>query len=245
VQKEGEHGKAFAYKTVNADVLGWVIARVTGKSIGNALSEHIWSKLGAEHDAYFTVDSIGTEFAGGGLNTNLRDMARFGEMMRNQGRVGTVQVVPQSVVSDIAQGADPAQFAQGGYPLLQGWSYRNMWWVSHNSHGAYMARGIYGQSLYIDPKAEMVIARFGSHPVAPNSANDAFTLPAFAASSPQKPWAQPHGGQNQPKADPRPTETIVVIALPTPQRIRRPSAAAKRHCLHRLPTGCQQLLCNV
>jgi CubicO group peptidase (beta-lactamase class C family) len=181
VQKEGEHGKAFAYKTVNADVLGWVIARVTGKSIGNALSEHIWSKLGAEHDAYFTVDSIGTEFAGGGLNTNLRDMARFGEMMRNQGRVGTVQVVPQSVVSDIAQGADPAQFAQGGYPLLQGWSYRNMWWVSHNSHGAYMARGIYGQSLYIDPKAEMVIARFGSHPVAPNSANDAFTLPAFAA----------------------------------------------------------------
>ena len=181
VQKEGEHGKAFAYKTVNSDVMAWVIARVTGKSMSEMFSERIWSKLGVEHDAYFTVDSIGTEFAGGGLNTNLRDMARFGEMMRNKGRVGTHQVVPEAVVADIAKGASPEQFAQAGFPWLKGWSYRNMWWISHNSHGAYMARGIHGQSLYIDPKAEMVIARFGSHPIASGNANDPFTLPAFAA----------------------------------------------------------------
>lgn len=56
-----------------------------------------------------------------------------------------------------------------------------MWWVSHNAHGAYMARGIHGQSLYIDPKAEMVIARFASHPMASNVHNDAVTLPAFEA----------------------------------------------------------------
>jgi CubicO group peptidase (beta-lactamase class C family) len=181
VQKEGEHGRAFAYKTVNSDVMAWVIARVTGKSMSEMFSERIWRKLGVEHDAYFTVDSIGTEFAGGGLNTNLRDMARFGEMMRNNGRVGSQQVVPQAVVADIAKGASPEQFAQAGYPWLKGWSYRNMWWISHNSHGAYMARGIHGQSLYIDPKAEMVIARFGSHPIASGNANDPFTLPAFAA----------------------------------------------------------------
>jgi CubicO group peptidase (beta-lactamase class C family) len=181
VQKEGEHGKAFAYKTVNSDVMAWVIARVTGKSMSEMFSERIWRKLGVEHDAYFTVDSIGTEFAGGGLNTNLRDMARFGEMMRNNGRVGSQQVVPHSVVADITKGASPEQFAQAGYPWLKGWSYRNMWWISHNSHGAYMARGIHGQSLYIDPKAEMVIARFGSHPIASGNANDPFTLPAFAA----------------------------------------------------------------
>jgi len=181
VQKEGEHGRAFAYKTVNSDVMAWVIARVTGKSMSEMFSERIWRKLGVEHDAYFTVDSIGTEFAGGGLNTNLRDMARFGEMMRNNGRVGSQQVVPEAVVADIVKGASPEQFAQAGYPWLKGWSYRNMWWISHNSHGAYMARGIHGQSLYIDPKAEMVIARFGSHPIASGNANDPFTLPAFAA----------------------------------------------------------------
>jgi len=56
-----------------------------------------------------------------------------------------------------------------------------MWWVSHNAHGAYMARGIHGQSLYIDPQAEMVIARFASHPMAGNVHNDPVTLPAFDA----------------------------------------------------------------
>jgi CubicO group peptidase (beta-lactamase class C family) len=85
VKKEGEHGGAFAYKTVNSDALGWVIRRVTGKTVGENLSERIWTKLGMEQDAYFSVDSAGTEFAGGGLNTGLRDLARFGEMMRNGG----------------------------------------------------------------------------------------------------------------------------------------------------------------
>jgi CubicO group peptidase (beta-lactamase class C family) len=181
VQKEGEHGGAFAYKTVNTDALGWVIRRVTGKSIGQNLSERIWSRIGAEQDAYFTIDTVGHEFAGGGLNTGLRDLARFGELMRNDGRWGADQVIPQAAVDDIRQGGDKAAFAQAGYALLPGWSYRDMWWVSHNAHGAYMARGIHGQSIYVDPKAEMVIARYGSHPIAANAGNDPVTLPAFHA----------------------------------------------------------------
>jgi CubicO group peptidase (beta-lactamase class C family) len=57
-----------------------------------------------------------------------------------------------------------------------------MWWVSHNEHGAIMARGIYGQAIYVDPKAEMVIARFASHPIAGNAVSlDYTTLPAFHA----------------------------------------------------------------
>ena len=179
VQKEGEHGGPFAYKTVNTDALGWVIRRVTGKSIGQNLSERIWSKLGMEQDAYFTVDSVGNEFAGGGLNASLRDMARFGEMLRMGGRAHGQQVVPQTVVEDIARGGDPKAFS--GYPTKPGWSYRNMWWVSHNPHGAYAAMGIHGQTIYIDPKAEMVIARFASNPLAPNGLIDPTSLPAYAA----------------------------------------------------------------
>ena len=64
---------------------------------------------------------------------------------------------------------------------IPGWSYRNMWWVTHNEHGAYTARGIHGQVIYIDPKAEMVIARFGSHPLAANSNFDPTSLPAYHA----------------------------------------------------------------
>ncbi|WP_369302338.1 hypothetical protein [Pseudomonas sp. N2-5-1-1] len=140
-----------------------------------------WSRLGSEQDAYFTVDSIGTPFAGSGLNAGLQDMARFGEMLRNGGRFNGQQIVPESVVKDIRQGGDKEAFAKAGYSQLKGWSYRAMWWVTHNPDGAYMARGVHGQSIYIHPAAEMVIVRFASHPVAANAANDGVTLPAYAA----------------------------------------------------------------
>ncbi len=181
VKPRGKHGEGFGYKTVNTDVLGWVIARVTGRNVAELLSERIWSRLGAEQDAYMTVDSIGTPFAGGGLNAGLRDLARFGEMLRNDGRLNGQQIVPKAVVDDIRQGGDKHAFAKGGYPLLQGWSYRNMWWITHNENGAFTARGVHGQRIYIDPGAEMVIVRYASNPIASNAANDPTTIPAFEA----------------------------------------------------------------
>jgi len=180
VKKEGEHGSAFAYKTVNSDALGWVIRRVTGKSVGENLSERIWSKLGTEQDAFFSVDTVGNEFAGGGLNTGLRDLARFGEMMRNDGNFNGQQIVPKTVVDDIRQGGNKSAFP-ASYATLPGGSYRNMWWVLHNEHGAYAARGVHGQTVYIDPKAEMVIARYASFPMAANAFNDPTSLPAYHA----------------------------------------------------------------
>jgi len=179
VKPQGRHGEAFHYRTANSDALGWVIARVSGRNVAQLLSERIWSRLGAEQDAYMSVDSIGTPFAGGGLNAGLRDLARFGEMMRNEGRYNGTQILPAEVVADIRGGANRDDFAKAGYRLLPGWSYRNMWWVTHNGHDAFMARGVHGQALYIDPLAEMVIARFASHPVAGNAANDPTSLPAF------------------------------------------------------------------
>ncbi len=181
VKPQGRHGEAFHYRTANSDALGWVIARVSGQNVAQLLSERIWSRLGAEQDAYMSVDSIGTPFAGGGLNAGLRDLARFGEMMRNEGRYNGTQILPAEVVADIRGGANRDDFAKAGYRLLPGWSYRNMWWVTHNGHDAFMARGVHGQALYIDPLAEMVIARFASHPVAGNAANDPTSLPAFEA----------------------------------------------------------------
>jgi len=181
VQPEGKHGDAFHYRTANTDALGWVVARVSGRNVAQLLSERIWSRLGAEQDAYMSVDSIGTPFAGGGLNTGLRDLARFGEMVRNNGRYNGQQILPAQVVADIRRGGSRELFAKAGYKQLPNWSYRNMWWVTHNAHGAFMARGVHGQALYIDPAAEMVIARFASHPVAGNAIIDPTSLPAFEA----------------------------------------------------------------
>lgn len=181
LKKEGAHDEAFAYKTVNAEVLAWILRRASQKSLADLMSEKIWRRIGAEEDAYFMVDRIGTESGGGGLNTTLRDLARFGETMRNDGRANGQQAIPKAVVEDIRRGGDRAKFVKAGYPLLQGWSYRDMWWVTHNAHGAFMARGIHGQSIYVDPKAEMVIVRYAAHPIAANGANDPLTLPAFDA----------------------------------------------------------------
>ena len=181
VKKLGQHGEGFMYKTINTDTLGWVLRRVTGQSLTDMLSERLWSHLGCEQDATILVDSEGTEFAGAGLNTCLRDLARFGEMMRNGGWACGHQIVPTAVVEDVQRGASPEKFKTGGYVTLPGWSYRNMWWVSHNAHGAYMARGIHGQAIYIDPKAEMVIARYASHHVAGNMGIDPQSLPAYHA----------------------------------------------------------------
>ena len=180
-EKQGEHGKAFAYKTVNTDVLAFIVRRASGTALSDLLSERIWQPMGAEEDAHYHVDRVGMESGGGGLSTTLRDLARFGEVMRNHGRFNGRQIVPASVVEDIERGADPAKFEPAGYVTLPGGSYRNQWWVTHNEHGAYMARGVYGQGLYIDPRAEMVIARYASHPVAGNAANDPVTLPAYMA----------------------------------------------------------------
>ena len=89
--------------------------------------------------------------------------------------------MPKAVVDDIRNGGKKSDFETAGYSTLPGWSYRDMWWVSHNEDGAFMARGIHGQAIYIDPKAEMVIARFASHPLAANANSDPTTLPAFHA----------------------------------------------------------------
>ena len=181
LEKHGAHGEAFSYKTANAEVLAWIIKRASGQSMADLLSSMIWQKLGAESDAYFMVDSIGTESGGGGLNATLRDLTRFGEMIRNKGRFNGQQVIPAEAIADIEKGGDKAQFVKAGYVPLKGWSYRDMWWMTHNEHDAFIARGIHGQAIYIDPKAETVIVRYASHPVAANAANDPVTLPAFMA----------------------------------------------------------------
>ena len=181
LRQDAPHGQAFAYKTVLTDTLGWVLRRASGVPLGELLRQRLWSQLGAEHDAHLMVDSAGTEFAGGGLNCCLRDLARFGEMVRNDGFWNGRQIVPKAAIDGIRGGADPAHFVPAGYVTLPGASYRDMWWVLHNVHGAFCARGIHGQGVYIDPAAEMVIARFASHHIAGNMGIDPTTLPAYHA----------------------------------------------------------------
>lgn len=181
VKGQGDHGQAFAYKTPNTDVLGWIVVRTAGKPIPELISERIWSRIGMEQSAFITVDSVGTPFVGGGLNCGLRDLARVGQLLLNEGKFEGSQLFPASVVESIRGGGSKANFAKGVFPTLKGGSYRSMWWVFHDDHGVFAARGVHGQTIYVDPKADMVIARFASYPEAKNGYIDPTSLPAYRA----------------------------------------------------------------
>lgn len=177
----GTHGDRFIYRTVHTEVLGWIMRRVSGQPLADLLSERIWRKLGAEHDAYMLLDRQGTEWAGAGFNASLRDLARFGEMMRQNGYFNGQQIIAPEVVSSIRQGADPLAFEASGRDYQPGYSYRAHWWISHDEDGTYEALGAYGQLLHINPTAGIVVVRLSSHPLAPSAHSFPATRLAMAA----------------------------------------------------------------
>ena len=179
VQPEGKHGEAFHYKTINSDMLGWIVSRVTGKSVTELASERLWRPMGAEQDAYQTVDGKGVPFAGGGVSAGLRDLGRLGLLMLNEGEINGKRLFPAAVVKHIRAGGDQSKFK--GFPTIPNGSYTSQWWVFHNEHGAYAARGVHGQTIYVDPKAEMVLVRLASFPQAQNGFIDSTSLPAYQA----------------------------------------------------------------
>lgn len=178
---DGEHGKAFTYRTINTEVLGWIVARIEGKRAHEVYSARIWQPLGMHDDADMLVDPAGTPFTGGGLNPTLRDMARFGEAMRNDGRIGDVQLLPADAIRAIKLGATGTDATHSPHPSLTDLVYRSQWWFFTNGNPVFSARGIHGQAIYVDPAAELVIARFASHPIAANVPNDPTTLAGFRA----------------------------------------------------------------
>ena len=181
VKKNGEHGEAFNYRTINSDALGWIISRTTGKAVNELLSERIWQKIGAEQSAYMTVDAKGTPFAGGGLSAGLHDMARIGSLMLNKGEINGERLFPAAVVDNIEAGGDKEAFAKADYKQLTNGSYTSMWWLFNNPTPIYAARGVHGQTVYVDPAADMVIIRFASYPDASNGKIDPTSLPAYKA----------------------------------------------------------------
>jgi CubicO group peptidase (beta-lactamase class C family) len=180
VKPEGNHGDAFHYKTINSDMLGWMISRTTGKAVTELASERLWSRMGAEQGAYQTVDGKGVPFAGGGVTAGLRDLGRLGQLMLNGGKINGERLFPAEVVEKISAGGDRSKFGDG-FPTFGPGSYTSQWWVLHNAHGAYAARGVHGQTIYVDPTAEMVLVRLASFPKAQNGFIDPTSLPAYQA----------------------------------------------------------------
>lgn len=180
MKKVGEHGVRFAYLTPNTDVLAWIIKRLLNQSLAEITRERIWSKLGAERDAFWIVDPMSAETSGSGLLSTLRDKARFGQMLLQRGYFHGQQIVPAAVVHDLEQGGDREAFARGpaASPMNQGYSYHHQWWITHDQQGAYHSLGYGGQMLYIAPAAELVIAKFSSNPTPTPAGNEFYAMMA-------------------------------------------------------------------
>jgi CubicO group peptidase (beta-lactamase class C family) len=172
----------FAYRTPVTDVIGWALAKATGRGLAALLSERVWQPIGAESDALFVLDTGGNEIAAAGLNATLRDLGRFAQMLLDGGRVGSVQVVPAQVVDRLLAGGDRDAFAASGlFPTRPGWSYRSQWWVQHEPRPALSALGVFGQRIHIEPESGLAVIRFGSHPVASNAETDVVHAQVFRA----------------------------------------------------------------
>lgn len=166
--RDGEHGGRFHYVSPNTDLLGWVIERATGKRFADLLAELLWQPIEAERDAYITVDRFGAPRAAGGFCAVPRDMARLGRLFVTGGRVGNLQVVPQRWLDDIV-GFDGRAAWQGGDfdEIFDGadMHYRSKWYVLRGARPLVFGVGVFGQHVFVDPAADLVIAKCSSQPL--------------------------------------------------------------------------------
>jgi CubicO group peptidase (beta-lactamase class C family) len=164
------HGGPFDYRSILTDVLAWVMERAAGARLHDLISEHLWRPMGAEFDAEVTVDAHGNAMADGGICTTLRDLARFGQLLADDGRRGAKQVIPAAWIRDtltpdadsveaFAAEADAEQRRRGSY-------YRNQFWVFDPAVPIYQGSGINGQTVFIHGTANVVIAKLSTWPVA-------------------------------------------------------------------------------
>ncbi|MFL6533123.1 MAG: serine hydrolase domain-containing protein [Pseudomonas sp.] len=184
LKKQGGHGGFFHYVTATTEALAWVMERASGQSCDQLLAK-IWSQLGCERDGYFLADPWGRSVAGAGFNATLRDMARFGRLLANEGRHDGRQLLSAQTVARIAAGADPAVYATA--PDFAEWtpgaSYRSQWYVFNDHSQALMAGGIHGQYLFIDKPSGVVIVKQSSlkEAVSPFDGDSVRMLRAIAA----------------------------------------------------------------
>jgi CubicO group peptidase (beta-lactamase class C family) len=162
----GEHGRVMKYVSLNTDVLGWVMERATGTAVPELLRREVWGKLGTEHDAYILLDGAGSALLDGGFCGSLRDLARFGQMLAQDGLWDGERVVPASWLDDLRRNGDKAAFAASDDPdMLPGGSYRSCFWVAEPAgRVVLLGIGMYGQMLYVDRDAGVVVAKLSSQP---------------------------------------------------------------------------------
>ena len=183
--RAGPHGGEFTYRSADTDMLGWVCERAGRTRMADLIAALIWQPMGAERDGEVTCDPLGSAIHDGGVSVTARDLARFGQMLIDDGMVRGYPVVPAAWLAatrDPGPGVREA-FARtdNEYVLPGGW-YRSQFWVIPGPGGPVLVcLGIHGQLVYADRATRTVVAKLSSWPDPQHTGYLLDTLRACAA----------------------------------------------------------------
>lgn len=152
----GPHGAVFDYRSIETDVLAFLMERVTGRRLPQLVSEELWQKIGVEESACFTVDAAGYALADGGFNATLRDYARFGQTILDGGN----GIIPADWIEATRTGVHGPRY-NDAFPTG---SYRNQFWIEDPQSRSLMCRGVFGQLIHIGFDDDMVVVKLSSYP---------------------------------------------------------------------------------
>lgn len=151
------------YLSINTEILGQVIKNATGRSLADYMEEKLWTKIGSEHDAYWTL-SNGTELAMGGLSVTLRDYARFARLYLNDGKYDGKQIISEDWVRDSMDVSAAYSKPGANNDAYNALGYGYQWWVPEGDAGEFMAIGVYGQFIYVNPAKNVIIVKTSADP---------------------------------------------------------------------------------
>ena len=164
--REHEDGEHFHYRTVLTNVVGMVVERAAGRPLQTLLQDRLWQPMGPEQDATVVVDPTGFPYMGAGMSACARDLARFGELLRNDGLYNNQQIVPAAWVQQTRSGSDQLRhlFAHSDYArMIDGGHYHNQTW-GDAAAGILLCVGIHGQTIHVNQNTGVVIVKLSSHP---------------------------------------------------------------------------------
>jgi CubicO group peptidase (beta-lactamase class C family) len=155
LKRERKPGETWAYTSSNTAVIAEAISRVTGKSLADAISELLWSKIGAEHDALLAENERGFPVAHAGMAATLRDLARFGLLFTKNPAPGQRNVISEQILERIFTSRGSAD-EHGTLPLTYQWDLLS-------DKGELAKGGWAGQLLYVNRDKDVVVAYSGTN----------------------------------------------------------------------------------
>lgn len=157
--REVPAGTRFHYATIETEILGRVLRRATGRSMASLTEEWLWQPMGAEHEAHWLISSTDSaEGAGGNFNASLRDYARLGVLLAQDGQRDGVSIIPREFLLDATdvQRQPPAFRPRRATPYL-GYGYQ-VWLLPHKQR-TFVLQGIHGQHIFVQPASRIVMVQ--------------------------------------------------------------------------------------